>query len=78
MRLGSLSLVLFAVAVLVALPASAESPPPGSYQGTCTNIKVQKLLGGPGKNLTATHKRTLERAKRILQQRMKRPASPRG
>jgi hypothetical protein len=54
MRLGSLSLVLFAVAVLTALPASAESPPPGSYQGTCTNIKVQKLLGGPGKNLTAT------------------------
>jgi hypothetical protein len=37
-----------------ALPAAAESPPPGSYQGTCTNIKVQKLLGGPGKNLTAT------------------------
>ena len=54
MRLGCLSSILFAVAVSVALPASAESPPPGSYQGTCTNIKVQKLLGGPGKNLTAT------------------------
>jgi hypothetical protein len=30
---------LFAVAVSIALPASAESPPPGSYQGTCINIK---------------------------------------
>ena len=54
MRLWSLSSILFAVAVSIALPAAAESPPPGSYQGTCTNIKVQKLLGGPGKNLTAT------------------------
>jgi len=54
MRLWSLSSILFAVAVSIALPAATESPPPGSYQGTCTNIKVQKLLGGPGKNLTAT------------------------
>ena len=49
MRLWSLSSILFAVAATIALPAAAESPPPGSYQGTCTNIKV-----GPGKNLTAT------------------------
>jgi CVNH domain len=54
MRLGYLSSMLFALAVSIAFPAAAESPPPGSYQGTCTDAKVQKLLGGPGKNLTAT------------------------
>lgn len=45
--------LLFALAVSAALPAAAEGPP-GSYQGTCTNVHVQKLLGGPGKNLTAS------------------------
>ena len=55
MRLGCLSSILFAVAVSIALPASAESPPPGSYQGTCTNIKVQKL-----------HRRTRQESHRHL------------
>lgn len=53
MRLQALGLVLVAVSAVLT-PAAAESPPPGSYQSTCTNVKVQKLLGGPGKNLTAS------------------------
>jgi hypothetical protein len=53
MRSRSLCVVLFAVALSAALPAAAEGPP-GSYQGTCSNIKVQRLLGGSGKTLTAS------------------------
>ena len=55
MRLPISGLVVFAFAVSAALtPASADSPPPGSYQSTCTNVKAQKLLGGSGKSLTAS------------------------
>jgi hypothetical protein len=53
MQLRIAGYLLFALAASAALPAAAEGPP-GSYQGTCTNVHVQKLLGGPGKNLTAS------------------------
>jgi hypothetical protein len=55
MQLRTACFVLFALAVSIALPlGAAEGVPPGSYQGTCTNVQVQKLLGGPGKNLIAS------------------------
>ncbi|MGB6907102.1 MAG: hypothetical protein WBE04_08310, partial [Methyloceanibacter sp.] len=55
MRLPISGLVVFAFAVSAALtPATADSPPPGSYQGTCTNVQVKKLLGGSGKGLYAS------------------------
>jgi len=38
----------------VAWPAAAAEIPPGGYQNSCTNIQVQKLLGGSGRNLTAS------------------------
>ena len=42
------------LAANVAWPAAAAEIPPGAYQNTCTNIQVQKLLGGSGRNLTAS------------------------
>lgn len=43
-----------ALAAFVVQPVNAQdAPPPGSYQGTCSDIKVENLLGGSGENLTA-------------------------
>ncbi len=50
----SLVPALFACALVFAGPALAESPPPGSYQNSCVNPQVQKLLGGAAKNLIAS------------------------
>jgi hypothetical protein len=44
--------VLFLFAT-IAFPAGAQDAPPGSYQGTCTDVVVQNLLGGPGQSLRA-------------------------
>lgn len=46
----------FLMAGLVTVGVAATIPP-GSYQGTCTNIQVQKLIGGPGQNLSASCQR---------------------
>lgn len=35
------------------IPAGTQDAPPGSYQGTCSDIVVQNLLGGDGQNLAA-------------------------
>ena len=41
------------LAAFVVAPVAGQDAPPGSYQGTCSDIVVQKLLGGPGQNLQA-------------------------
>lgn len=51
--------LLATLCIVVAAYAGAASaaptlePPPGAYQNSCTQIEVQKLLGGPGTSLTA-------------------------
>jgi hypothetical protein len=42
-----------ALAAFAIVPVGAQDAPPGSYQGTCTDIAVQNLLGGDGQNLQA-------------------------
>ena len=42
-----------ALGALVVVPAGAQDAPPGSYQGTCSDIVVHNLFGGDGQNLQA-------------------------
>lgn len=54
MQLRFAALSVLAGAVLVTAPAFAETPPPGSYQNSCKNAQVQKMVGGTVKTLTAS------------------------
>jgi CVNH domain-containing protein len=54
MQLRFAAFAAVAGSLFLAVPALAEAPPPGSYQNSCVNALVQKLPGGPGKNLMAS------------------------